>query len=239
MPDSKIQDLTAISQVDGNEFLPCVEDPTGTPADAKITVSQIAAFTSTNLANNSVADAKLRTSSGLSIIGRATDTTGNVADISAGSDNAVLRRSGTSLGFGTIGTGSLATDSVTTIKLVDGNVTTAKLADDACTSDKIGLAGIEDVASTTYTFQAADLGKVKRFTADTAVAVTFPDSLSTGFHCLWSQAGAGQITFVGSSLTLRNIDITTGVFKSLGQYALGSVLKIASGEGRITGQLAV
>jgi len=51
---------------------------------------------------NTVTDAKLRTSAALSVIGRSANSTGNVADISAGSDGDVLRRSGTALGFGSI-----------------------------------------------------------------------------------------------------------------------------------------
>jgi hypothetical protein len=56
----------------------------------------------TTIASNSVSDAKLRQSAALSVIGRSANSTGNVADISAGSDFNVLRRSGTSIGFGSI-----------------------------------------------------------------------------------------------------------------------------------------
>lgn len=52
------------------------------------------------IAANAVTDAKFRTSGALSVVGRSANTTGNVADISAGTDNFVLRRSGTALGFG-------------------------------------------------------------------------------------------------------------------------------------------
>lgn len=61
--------------------------------------------------NNAVSDAKLRQSAGLSIIGRSANSTGNVADITAGTDNQVLRRSGTSIGFGAINLAS--SDAVT------------------------------------------------------------------------------------------------------------------------------
>lgn len=54
------------------------------------------------LTNNSVTDAILRDSAGLSVIGRAANTTGDPADIAAASDGNVLRRSGTALGFGAI-----------------------------------------------------------------------------------------------------------------------------------------
>lgn len=49
--------------------------------------------------NNVVSDAKLRQSVGLSVIGRSANSTGNVADITAGTDKYVLSRNGTSVGF--------------------------------------------------------------------------------------------------------------------------------------------
>jgi hypothetical protein len=51
---------------------------------------------------NAVTDADLRQSAGLSVIGRSANSTGNVADLTAGTDGHVLRRSGTTLGFGTL-----------------------------------------------------------------------------------------------------------------------------------------
>lgn len=52
--------------------------------------------------NSVVTDAKLRNSAGLSVIGRSANSTGAVADITAGTDGHILRRSGTTLGFGSI-----------------------------------------------------------------------------------------------------------------------------------------
>lgn len=54
------------------------------------------------IAANAVTDAKFRQSAGLSVVGRSANTTGNVADITASTDNNVLRRSGTALGFGAV-----------------------------------------------------------------------------------------------------------------------------------------
>jgi hypothetical protein len=54
------------------------------------------------VATNGIVDSLIRQSVGLSIIGRSTNTTGNVADITAASDKQVLRRDGTSIGFGAI-----------------------------------------------------------------------------------------------------------------------------------------
>jgi len=78
--------------------------------------------------NNVVSDSKLRTSSGLSVIGRASNTTGNVADITASVDGTVLRRSGTTLSFGTVGTDGIADSAITNIKVANG-IDAAKIAD--------------------------------------------------------------------------------------------------------------
>lgn len=49
---------------------------------------------------NKVLDTMIRQSAGLSVVGNTTNSTANVADITAGTDNFVLRRSGTALSFG-------------------------------------------------------------------------------------------------------------------------------------------
>lgn len=57
---------------------------------------------STTIAANAVTDAKFRQSAALSVVGRSANSSGNVADIAAGADYNILRRSGTSIGFGAI-----------------------------------------------------------------------------------------------------------------------------------------
>ncbi len=64
--------------------------------DAGNTETEIAAA----LATNAVGNTKFRQSAGLSVVGRSANSTGDVADITAGTDGHVLRRSGTVLGFG-------------------------------------------------------------------------------------------------------------------------------------------
>lgn len=55
-----------------------------------------------SVATNGITDALLRQSSGLSVIGRSANSTGNVADIAAASDHQVLRRSGSTVDFGAV-----------------------------------------------------------------------------------------------------------------------------------------
>ncbi|TXH18366.1 MAG: hypothetical protein E6R03_02325 [Hyphomicrobiaceae bacterium] len=68
------------------------------------------------LTDNAITDPKIRQSSGLSILGRASNTTGNIADITASSDGYVLRRSGTTLGFGQVVTAGIADAAITQVK---------------------------------------------------------------------------------------------------------------------------
>lgn len=57
------------------------------------------------IAANSITDALLRDSAGLSVIGRAANSAGDPADITATTDHHVLRRSGTTIGWGPINIG--------------------------------------------------------------------------------------------------------------------------------------
>lgn len=81
---------------------------------------------------NVVSNSKLRDSGALSVIGRAANSSGDPADISASAaSDAVLRESGSTIGFGTIATAGIA----------DSAVATAKIADNAVTNDKIRDSG--------------------------------------------------------------------------------------------------
>lgn len=74
--------------------------------------------TATTIAANAVSNTKLRDSGALSVIGRSANSTGDPADISASAASAaVLRESGSVLGFGTVATAGIADDAVTDAKI--------------------------------------------------------------------------------------------------------------------------
>jgi hypothetical protein len=78
---------------------------------------------------NPVTSSDLRDSDALSVIGRAAATAGEVADIVAtAASDAVLRESGSVVGFGTIAAGGIASNAVTEAKILNGAVTNDKLA---------------------------------------------------------------------------------------------------------------
>jgi hypothetical protein len=76
-----------------------------------------------SIGDGAISNARIRDSAGLSVIGRSANTTGDVADITAANDAEVLRRSGTSIGFGTIATAGIADDAVTYAKIQDVSAT--------------------------------------------------------------------------------------------------------------------
>jgi hypothetical protein len=95
------------SKLSANQSITLSGDVTGTGATA----------IATTISNNVVTDAKLRQSVAYSVIGRSTGTTGNVADIVAGTDG-VLRRNGSGdLIFGTLVTGNIGDSQVTYAKI--------------------------------------------------------------------------------------------------------------------------
>jgi hypothetical protein len=80
---------------------PTLVTPTlGTPAS--VTLTNATGLPTAGLVDNAVTDEKLRDSGALSVIGRSANSTGNPADISAGANHQVLRRDGSSLGFGAV-----------------------------------------------------------------------------------------------------------------------------------------
>lgn len=80
------------------------------------------------IADDAVTNAKIRNSTGLSVIGNASTSTGDPGDITAASDGLVLRRSGSSLGFGQITSLGIENNAVTEDKIVANAVTLNKIS---------------------------------------------------------------------------------------------------------------
>ena len=75
-----------------------------------------------------VTDAKISNRAALAVFGRGANSAGVGADIAADTDGHVLRRSGVTLGFGTVATAGIADGAVTNAKVAAG-IDAAKLAD--------------------------------------------------------------------------------------------------------------
>tara|TARA_R110002020_G_scaffold377451_2_gene588542 strand:+ start:579 stop:1103 length:525 start_codon:yes stop_codon:yes gene_type:complete len=72
-----------------------------------------------------------------------------------------------------------------------------------------------------YTLVAADAGKVIVLNKGSAVNLTVPASLGSGFTCSVIQKGAGQVTFVASSTTINNRQSHT---KIAGQHGVATLV---------------
>ncbi len=76
------------------------------------------------VADNAITNAKLRDGAALTVVGRSANSSGDPGDIAAvAASDAVLRESGSTLGFGTIATAGIANDAVTYAKIQNVSAT--------------------------------------------------------------------------------------------------------------------
>ena len=103
------------------------------------------------------------------------------------------------------------------------------------TSTLAGFGAQINTISNSATLAATDNAEIIQSNAASAITVTIPAGLPTGFNCMVLQYGAGQITFspaAGVTLINRN-----SYNKSIGQYALVTLLHIGSNVVIISGEL--
>jgi hypothetical protein len=112
----------------------------------------------------------------------------------------------------------------TTGTLTGGNSSTSSLSG-------FGV-NINTQAGVTYTIDASDNGKVIQTTGASAITISIPAGLPTGFNCTVVQMGAGQITFSGTYFN------RTGFTKSASQYSVMSILNLGTNNYIVTGEMS-
>jgi hypothetical protein len=134
----------------------------------------------------------------------------------------------------------LATDSVITAKIQDNAVTQAKLADRSVGSAELDNLTVATAITDTYTLVLADAQKVIPFNKSTGFTVTVPANSSVAFEIgdqvNLLQTGAGQITVGYSSPVVVRSEGTK--LKLKGQYAMATLVKIATDEWVLLGNTA-
>lgn len=95
--------------------------------------------------------------------------------------------------------------------------------------------GIREIEGTSYTVVAGDCGSVLRFTSASPITLTINSGIAfKGMNFIVIQAGAGQVTFAGTS-TRRNINSHT---KTQAQYASVGFICDTAGEFNFAGATA-
>jgi len=110
----------------------------------------------------------------------------------------------------------------------NGNFTGGNTASSTLSGFAANVASI----SANYSITAADNGKILQSTSVTALTITIPTGLPTGFNCTVVQMGAGQITFSGTYLN------RTGFTKTASQYSVVSILHLGSNSILVTGEMS-
>lgn len=209
------------------------------------------------IADNGVTNAKLRDSAALSVFGRSANSTGDPADIAAASDGHALRRSGTTLGFGTIATAGIAANAATNTIIRDSVAlsvigrsanSTGDPADIAASVDgqvlrRSGTAlGFGTVATAGITDAAVTDAKLRN---SVALSIIGRSANSTGVPADIATAADGDVlrrsgttlgfgsifsSAIGDVVTARLLGRTTAGTGVAEQLTVGSNLTLGSGE---------
>jgi hypothetical protein len=95
-------------------------------------------------------------------------------------------------------------------------------------------ANLNTQTGTSYTLQASDNAKVLTFNNASAIALTVPSGLGSGFNCLIVQIGAGNVTPTASGTTISQRQALT---KTAGQYAIATLASYATDTFVLSGDL--
>ena len=184
-----------------------------------------------NLTTNVTGDlpfANLAQGSALSVLGVTGNAIADVASIAAGTDNQVLRRSGTTVAFGAV---NLASSDAVTGALA---VTNGGTGGTSQSTARTGL-GATTLGGNLFTITNPSAITFPRFNADNTVsslsAADFRTAIGAG-------TGGGTVTSVGGTGTVNGITLT-GTVTSTGNLTLGGTLSGVSLTTQVTGTLPI
>jgi hypothetical protein len=151
-----------------------------------------------------VGNAKLRNSTGLSVIGRSANSSGVPGDIIAVTDGHVLRLSGSTLGFGAMDAGALANDSVTYAKLVNVSGYTVIGNPSTGTTDPSEITAVTDGHALRLSGSTLGFGKVPLAGLGDFSASVMLGRGDSGSGAAQEITAAGVLGFSGTTLKERS-----------------------------------
>jgi len=170
----------------------------------------------TTIANAAVTYAKFQDIAGLSVVGRSANSSGVTAAITAASDGDILRRSGTSIGFGTIGISSMT---MNTNRILARTTASAGPVEEIQALYGLSLSSgelfpayeIVIEAGTTLTIDSTYRNKVVYCTSAAQVDITLTDE-DVGFGVIFIKQGTGNLVFAADTgLTLVSVSDTISI----------------------------
>lgn len=163
-----------------------------------------------------------------------------VGRVALGTSGYALTSNGTDVVWGQVAAGGLASNAVTTAKILDANVTQDKLALLSVGSGQLKGMTFNNQTGTSYTAVLLDAHKTVTMTNASASTLTVPPNSSVAFavgdQINIMQLGAGQVTITaGSGVTIRS---SGSKLKLTGQYSVATVVQIAADTWMAVGNLS-
>lgn len=185
-----------------------------------------------SITNSAVTYAKIQNLGALAVMGRSANTSGVGADIQAtAASDAVLRESGSTIGFGTIATGGIANNAVTLAKLatqatntVLGNATSGTAVPTALSVGTCSTASSALIWTTNTGFGCnTSITASSATTATNATNVGITDDTTTNatMYLTWVTATTGNLPEKVSSSKLT-FNPSTGLVTAFGKVAVGT-----------------
>jgi hypothetical protein len=192
--------------------------------------------TTINVATNGISNALFRQSGALTVVGNGTNATADVSDITAGTDDFVLRRSGTSLAFGQVATGGITNAAVTYAKIQNVAATSlvGNSAGSPAAAENISIGTGLSLASSTL----SATGVMSYVTVAAAAAITIPNSTTVVTITDNSALSANVVTMPagvnGQFLVIYNADADDTATTVIGAGSTASFVYAGGGWQRIT-----